>query len=107
MSVPVLTLAVMSTTTPRPYPGDGRPAPPGGDGGLVRPDAQVLAEAAAAAAGAADLMTAWTSALVVLSMTVEAQCEASALAAGRAVARALGGEAAAALEAAEMLASHW
>ena len=49
-------------------------------------------------------MTAWTSALVVLSMTVEAQCEASALAAGQAVARALGGEDAAAVEAAEMLA---
>ncbi len=62
----------------------------------------MLAEAAAAAAGAADLMTAWTSARVVLSMTVEAPCEAVALSAGRAVARALVGEDAAAVAAAEM-----
>ena len=47
-------------------------------------------------------MTAWTSARVVLSMTVEAPCEADALSAGRAVARALGGEDAAAAVVAEM-----
>jgi hypothetical protein len=55
MSAPVLTLARMSyqvtITLPRP-PGDDAPVPP---------DAQVLAEAAAAASGAGGLMTAWTS----------------------------------------------
>ena len=48
MSVPVLTLAVMSTTTPRPYRVTAVLPRPAGDGGLVPPDAQVLAEAAAA-----------------------------------------------------------
>ena len=52
----------------------------------------MLAEAAAAAVAAADLMTAWTSAKVLLSMTVEVRCEADALSAGWAVARALEAE---------------
>jgi hypothetical protein len=65
------------------------PRPPG-DNALLPPDAQVLAEAPAPAVAAEDLMTAWTSARVLLSMTVEVPCEADALTAGRAVARALG-----------------
>ena len=64
---------------------------PAGDSGLVPPGAQVPAEAAAAAAGAEDLMTAWTAAKTLLSMTVGSQCRSGALSAGWAVARALGG----------------
>ena len=66
------------------------PRPPGNDV-LLPPDAQVFAEAAAAAVAAADLMTAWTSARVLLSMTVEVPRETDELSAGWAVARALGG----------------
>ena len=102
MSVLILTLAVMSTTAPRRYRVTVALARPAGDGGLVPPDAQVLAEAAAAAVGADGLMTAWTSARAVLSMTVEAPCEADALSAGRAVARALDGGDGAAVGAVEM-----
>jgi hypothetical protein len=54
---------------------------PAGDGALVPPGAQVLAEAAAAAAGAEDLMTAWTAAKTLLSMTVGSQCRSGALSA--------------------------
>ena len=91
MSVAVLTLGVMSTATLHRYRLTvALPRPPGNDV-LLRPDAQVLAEAAAAAVAAADSMTAWTSAHAVLSMTVEVPREADALSAGWAVARALGG----------------
>ena len=58
---------------------------------LVPPDAQVLAEAAAAAIGADGLMTAWTSATELLSMELVSACRADALSAGWAVARVLGG----------------
>ena len=44
------------------------PRPPG-DGALVPPAAQVLAEAAAAAVAAEDLMTAWAAGTTLLSMT--------------------------------------
>jgi hypothetical protein len=64
---------------------------PAGDGGLVPPGAQVLAEAAAAAVGAEDLMTAWTAGKTLPSMTVGSQCRPGAPSAGWAVARALGG----------------
>jgi hypothetical protein len=64
---------------------------PAGDGALVPPAAQGLAEAAAAAVAAEDLMTAWTAGTTLLSMTVRSQCSPDALSAGRAVARALGG----------------
>jgi hypothetical protein len=64
---------------------------PAGDGALVPPAAQVLAEAAAAAVAAEDLMTAWTAGTTLLSMTVRSQCQPDALSAGWAVARALGG----------------
>jgi hypothetical protein len=64
---------------------------PAGDGGLVPPDSQVVAEAAAAAVAAEDLMTAWTAGKTLLSMTVGSQSRSSALSAGWAVARALGG----------------
>jgi hypothetical protein len=64
---------------------------PAGDGALVPPAAQVLAEAAAAASAAEDLMTAWTAGTTLLSMTVGSQCRPDALSAGWAVARALGG----------------
>jgi hypothetical protein len=47
------------------------PRPPGSDV-LVPPGAQAVAERAAAAIGGAGLMTAWTSAQAVLSMTVDA-----------------------------------
>jgi hypothetical protein len=57
----------------------------------VPPAAQVLAEAAAAAVAAEDLMTAWTAGKTLLSMTVGLQCRPVALAAGWAVARVLGG----------------
>ena len=63
---------------------------PAGDDALAPPDAQVLAEAAAVV-GAGDLMIAWTSARVVLSMTVDAPSETDALSGGWAVARALEG----------------
>jgi len=66
------------------------PRPPG-DGALVPPAAQVLAEAAAAAVAAEDLMTAWTAGTTHLSMTAGSQCQPDALSAGWAVARALGG----------------
>jgi hypothetical protein len=64
---------------------------PAGDGALVPPAAQVLAEAAAAVFAAEDLMTAWTAGTTLLSMTFGAQCRPDALSAGRAVVRALGG----------------
>ena len=63
---------------------------PAGDGALVPPAAQVLAEAAAAAVAAENLMTAWTAGTTLLSMTVGSQCQPDALSAGWAVARALG-----------------
>ena len=72
---------------------------PAGNNVLLPPDAHVLVEAAAAAVAAADLMTAWTSAKVLLSMTVEVPREADALSAGRAVARALGGGSGASVQA--------
>ena len=81
----------MSTSTLQPYRVTVAVPRPARNGELVPPDAQVLAEAAAAAVAAADLMTAWTSAKVLLSMTVEVPREADALSAGWAVARALGG----------------
>jgi membrane-bound inhibitor of C-type lysozyme len=62
-----------------------------GDGALVPPAAQVLAEEAAAAVAAEDLMTAWTAATTLLSMTVGSQCQPDALSAGWAAAQALGG----------------
>ncbi|MFZ2043024.1 MAG: hypothetical protein WBF20_10145 [Trebonia sp.] len=64
---------------------------PAGEGALVPPAAQVLAEAAAAAGTAEDLMTAWTARTTLLSMTAGSQCQPDALSAGWAVARALGG----------------
>ena len=64
---------------------------PAGDGVLVPPAAQVLAEAAAAAVAAEDLMIAWTTGTTLLSMTAGSQCRPDALSAGWAVARALGG----------------
>jgi hypothetical protein len=63
----------MSTVTEA-LPGDGRPARTAEDGALVPPGAQVLAEAAAAAVVAEDLMTAWTAGKTLLSMTVGSQC---------------------------------
>ena len=71
---------------------------PAGDGALVPPAAQVLADAAAAAVAAEDL-TAWTEGTTLLSMTVGAQCRPDALSAGWAVARALGGIGGATVEA--------
>jgi hypothetical protein len=65
------------------------PRPPGNDV-LLPPDDQVLAEAAAAAVATAGLVTTWTSARVLLSMTVAVSCEVDALTAGWAVARGLG-----------------
>lgn len=62
-----------------------------GDGALVPPDAQVLAEAAVAAIAANDLMTAWTSDRALLPMVIKSPCQAGALSAGRAVAQAMGG----------------
>ena len=89
MTVAVLTLGVMSTAALHRYRLTvALPRPPG-TAVLLPPDAQVLAEAAAASVAAADFMTAWTSAKVLLSMTVEVRCEADALSAGWAVARAL------------------
>jgi hypothetical protein len=55
------------------------------------PAAQVLAEAAAAAVAAQDLMTAWTAGTTLLSMTVGSQCQPHALSARWAVAGALSG----------------
>ena len=55
---------------------------PAGDGVLVPPGAQVLAEAAAAAVAAEDLMTAWTVGTTLLSMTAGSQCQPDALSAG-------------------------
>jgi hypothetical protein len=72
---------------------------PSGNRVLLPPDAHALAEAAAAAVGAVGLMTAWTSAKVLLSMTVKVPREADALSAGRAVARTLGGAHGASVEA--------
>jgi hypothetical protein len=51
----------------------------------------VIAEAAAAAVAAEDLMTAWTAGITLLSMTVGSPCRPDVLSAGWAVARALGG----------------
>jgi len=72
---------------------------PAGDGALVPPAAQVLAEAAAAAVAAEDLMTAWAAGATLLSMTVGWQCRPGALWAGWAVVRALGGTGGATVEA--------
>ena len=72
---------------------------PLGDGGLVPPAARVLAEAAAPAVAAEDLMTAWTAGTTLLSMTVGSQRQPDALSAGWAVARALGGTDGATVEA--------
>lgn len=55
------------------------------------PDDQVLAELAAAALCVDDLLTAWAADQAVLSMIVDAADDASALEAGTAVVRALGG----------------
>jgi hypothetical protein len=66
------------------------------------PAAQVLAEAAAAAVAADDLMTAWAAGRTLLSMTVGSQCQADALSAGWAVARALGGTDGATVEAGQV-----
>ena len=71
---------------------------PAGDGALVPPGAQVLAEAAADVA-AEDLMTAWTAGTTLLSITVGSQGRPDALWAGWAVARALGGTDGATVEA--------
>jgi hypothetical protein len=79
----------MSTGTLQPYRVTVA-LPPGNDA-LLPPDAQVLAEAAAAAVGADGLMAAWTSAKALLSMEFVSACRADALSAGWAVARALGG----------------
>jgi hypothetical protein len=81
----------MSTSTLRPWRVTVELPHPEGDGGLVPPDALVLAEAAAAGVSAADLMCAWTSSRVLLPLTVEVPCEADTLSAGWAVARAVGG----------------
>ena len=51
----------------------------------------MLAEAAAAAVGAEDLMTAWTMGKTLLSMMVASQCQPDALSTGWAAAQALGG----------------
>ena len=72
---------------------------PAGDGALVPRGAQVLAEAAAAAVAAEDLITAWTAGKALLSMTVWSQCRPDALNAGCAVARMLGGMDSAAVKA--------
>ena len=64
---------------------------PAGDDALVPSGAQVLAEAAAAAVAAEDLMTAWTAGKTLLSMKVSSQCRPDAFKTGCAVARALGG----------------
>lgn len=80
----------MTTATLRPYRVTVTLPRPAGNDVLLPPDGQGLAEAAAAAVTAADLMTAWTALRVLLSMIVEVPNEADALSAGRAVARALG-----------------
>ena len=89
----------MSTVTPQRYRVTVALPRPAGDGALVLPGAQVLAEAAAAVVAAEDLMTAWTAGTTLLSMTVGAQCRPDALSAGWAVARALGGTDGATVEA--------
>ena len=89
----------MSTVTRQRYRVTVALPRPAGDGALVPPGAQVLAEAAAAAVAAEDLMTAWTAGTTLLSMTVGSQCQPDALWAGWAVARALGGTDGAAVEA--------
>ena len=88
----------MSTVTLRRYRVTVALPRPAGDGALVPPAAQVLADAAAAAVAAEDL-TAWTEGTTLLSMTVGAQCRPDALSAGWAVARALGGIGGATVEA--------
>ena len=70
-----------------------------GENMLMPPGAQAAAERAAAAVAADGLLTAWTSARAVLSMVIEARCQADALTAGAAVVRALGGERGAAVKA--------
>ena len=72
---------------------------PDGEDVLMPPGAQAAAERAAAAVAADGLLTAWTSARAVLSMVIEAPCQADALTAGAAVVRALGGERGAAVKA--------
>lgn len=74
------------------------PRPDGDDGPLLAV-VQAIAELTAAAVAAQGLLTAWTSAQAVLSMVVEALCQADALAAGVEVVRALGGELGASVEA--------
>src|ERR1700733_13216031 len=92
----------MSTVTLRRYRVTVALPRPAGDGGLVPPGAQVLAEAAAAAVAAEDLMTAWTAGKTLLSITVGSQCRSGALSAGWAVARALGGTDGATVEAGQV-----
>ena len=72
---------------------------PDGEDVLMPPAAQAAAERAAAAVAADGLLTAWTSARAVLSMVIEAPCQADALTAGAAIVRALGGEHGAAVKA--------
>ena len=72
---------------------------PDGEDVLMPPGAQAAAERAAAAVAADGLLTAWTSARAVLSMVIVAPCQADALTAGAAVARALVGERGAAVRA--------
>jgi len=57
---------------------------------LLPPDAQAGDKLAATAVTADDLMTAWTSDRAVLSMVIKSPCQAGALSAGKAVARAMG-----------------
>jgi hypothetical protein len=59
----------------------------------------VLAEGAAAAVAAEDLITAWTTGKTLLSTLIGSVCQPDALAAGWAVARALGGPEGATVEA--------
>ena len=72
----------MATATLRPYRLTVALPHPAGNDVLLPPGAQVTAEAAAAAVAAADLMTAWTSVKVLLSMTVEVRRDADALSTG-------------------------
>ena len=94
----------MSTVTAQRYRVTVALPRPAGDGALVPPAAQVLAQAAAAAVAAEDLMTAWTAGTTLLSMTVGSQCRPDALSAGWAVARALGGTGGSAVEAEQVAA---
>lgn len=72
---------------------------PAGDDQLVPPGAQAIAEQAAAAIAAEDLLTAWTSRQAVLSMVIGSARHADALSVGWAVARAMGSTDGASVEA--------